>query len=86
MLPTDTAAAAYREFRRNANLYKSAPIDGAVFDLARSLAEKHGQTLRVRALDVLHIAAALRFDAEGFGTFDSRQAVLAEKVGLKLLR
>ena len=85
-LAPDAAVAAYREFRRNAGRYRFAEIDGQVFGLARSLAEKYGATLHVRALDVLHVAAALNYGTAAFGTFDGRQASLAEATGLKLLR
>ena len=59
-LSADDAAKAYTVFRRDADqgLYKISPVDRDVFDLARSLGEKHGRGLRVRALDVLHVAAA----------------------------
>jgi predicted nucleic acid-binding protein len=79
---------AYEIFRgdRHSGVYKIASVGQDVFDLARSLSEQHGLAFRNRALDVLHVAAALRFGAVAFGTFDDRQGRLAEAVGLTLLR
>jgi predicted nucleic acid-binding protein len=78
---------AYDKFRleRMSGIYRLVPLDSATFDLARSLAERYGRKLGVRALDVLHVAAALQSGAVAFGTFDGRQGRLAEAVGLKLL-
>jgi hypothetical protein len=85
-LSGDAADLAYLRFRQNVGLYQSAPITTDVFGLARTLAEAHGPTLLTRALDVLHVAIAVRYGAVAFGTFDRRQARLAEAVGLKILR
>ncbi len=66
-------------------MYQSIPMDAGVFDLARTFANQHGGLLGVRALDVLHVAAAVLGGATLFGTFDRRQGRLAEVVGLTLL-
>jgi predicted nucleic acid-binding protein len=66
-------------------IYAVAHLDEVTFDLARSYGERYGGALGVRALDVLHVAAAVRFGAVAFGTFDTRQAKLALEVGLRVL-
>jgi predicted nucleic acid-binding protein len=71
---------------RSMGIYSVSPIDRAVFDAARSLGERFGRELGVRALDVLHVAAAVQYRAVAFGTFDQRQARLAHAVGLKMLK
>ena len=78
---------AYAMFRsdRSAETYDVVAIDDTVFELARLLGEAHGRTLQVRALDILHVAAAMRYGAAAFGTFDQRQAKLARVVGLRVL-
>jgi predicted nucleic acid-binding protein len=78
---------AYSKFRlrRLSGFYQLAEIDDAAFDLARSLGERYGAELGLRALDILHVATAMRAGATGFGTFDTRQAKLAQAVGLKIL-
>ena len=78
---------AYDKFRseKTSGIYRLVPLDSVTFDLARSLAERYGRQLGVRALDVLHVAAALRNGAVAFATFDARQAKLAEAAGLDLL-
>jgi predicted nucleic acid-binding protein len=77
----------YRLFleERSTGIFTLLPIGREVFDLARSLGERYGGVLGVRALDVLHVAAAANGGANAFATFDDRQAKLAHEVGLKLL-
>jgi predicted nucleic acid-binding protein len=77
----DLAYAAFlREVSRG--IFRVVAVDRSVFDLARSLGERYGGVLGVRALDVLHVAAAMRAGAEAFGTFDDRQGKLAKAVGM----
>lgn len=40
---------------------------------------------RLRSLDALHVAAALRLEASSFVTYDDRQRTAAESVGLSVL-
>ena len=80
----DQANSAFRA-QLSQGIYAMAPVDKGTFDLARSYGERYGGALGVRALDVLHVAAAMRHGAEAFGTFDTRQARLAKEVGLKVL-
>jgi predicted nucleic acid-binding protein len=53
---------------------------------AEALSQRHAATLGVRSLDVLHVAAALALEAQRFVTNDNRQGLLAQAVGLKLVR
>lgn len=88
LLPGVAAESAYGEFRldRTRKVYDVVAMDEEVFEQARLLGERYGRKHLVRALDVLHVAAALRHGARLFGTFDKRQAKVAEEAGLKLLR
>ncbi len=52
-------------------------------DLCADLARRYGPKLGVRTVDSLHVACALELKAEGFWTFDERQAKLAKAEGLK---
>lgn len=61
------------------------PVPHTTFAQARQIARTHTPTLGNRALDVLHVASALRLRATSFCTFDKKQASLAVAVGLKLL-
>jgi len=87
--PVEAAAEmAYAEFRkdRNRKVYDVVAMDAEVFERAALLGERFGKKHLVRALDVLHISAALRHGADTFATFDKRQAKVAEEAGLALLR
>jgi len=55
-------------------------VDRSVFSAAGLLP---GGTLR--SLDAIHIAVALRADADAFITYDKRQAAAAEACGLRVL-
>ncbi len=52
-------------------------------DLCADLARRYGPKLGVRTVDSLHVACGLELKAEGFWTFDERQAKLAKAEGLK---
>ena len=80
--------AAYLEFRADlvAKRFLVVAIRDSTFELARTYGERYGESLHLRALDILHVAAAMESGAQAFGTFDGRQGRLAEAVGIKLLR
>lgn len=54
------------------------------FVRANELSRKLSVHLGTRAVDVLHIAAALELGASGFFSFDVNQRKMAEAAGLKL--
>ena len=60
-------------------------VDEAVFALAEKLVDWHGDFIRLRSLDLIHVATALHHGVDGFATYDRQLKVLAERVGLKLL-
>ena len=49
---------------------------------ARELSKTHTAATASRALDILHVAAALVLGAHGFASFDHRQRTLAQATGL----
>jgi predicted nucleic acid-binding protein len=55
-------------------------LDRSVFTSAGILPGKH-----LRSLDALHIAAALKLDADLMISYDARQIAAAESVGLRTL-
>jgi predicted nucleic acid-binding protein len=79
--------AALLQFRLDSQegLYRIVATNQAVFERAKALALQYGPKYRVRALDILHVAAALHHGATAFGTFDRRQASMAQDEGLNLL-
>jgi hypothetical protein len=74
------------DFERDiqAGVYRSPAMGADVFDRACGLSRQSTARLGTRALDVLHVAAALEFGASGFFSFDIRQRKMARTVGLKL--
>lgn len=82
------AELSYTEFRldRASAVYEVVAMDEEVFEQARVLGERFGAKHLIRALDVLHVATALRHGAGTFATFDKRQGKVAEEAGLNLLR
>jgi len=63
-------------------VFQATPVPAAMYDVARQLSRKHTATLGTRALDILHVAAALVLHADFFYTFDRAQAQLARTAGL----
>jgi hypothetical protein len=65
-------------------VFESVEID--VSDLASEaerLSTMHSESLGVRSLDILHVAAALVLGVPAFLTFNRRQHALAKAIGLK---
>lgn len=58
----------------------------AVFATTLRLSTSHSRALGTRTLDLLHVAAAITFDAAEFVTGDDRQARAAAKEGLEVVR
>jgi len=56
----------------------------AVFTRAAKLSITHTERVGARAIDILHVAAALTLESELFLTTDERQAQLAKAEGLKV--
>jgi predicted nucleic acid-binding protein len=56
-----------------------------IYAQARSLSRKYTPEISARSLDILHVASAIVLEATPFLSFDSKQRVLAQKVGLQLL-
>jgi len=55
-----------------------------VFAEAEALSAAHTAALGTRATDVLHVASACAVGAKEFFTFDTRQAALARKAGMRV--
>lgn len=66
-----------------ASLWREASLPENTFELCAELARRYGPKFGIRTLDSLHVSCALELKAEGFWTFDERQAKLAKAVGLK---
>jgi predicted nucleic acid-binding protein len=56
-----------------------------LFRTAEVLGAAHTEELGIRAMDLLHVAAARTLGAALFLTFDARQRTLARRVGLRVL-
>ncbi len=63
------------------------PLDWPeVFEVAEALSQRSTAMVGSRSLDLLHVASAKILKVRGFLTFDQRQAILARKAGLKIVR
>lgn len=61
-------------------------LPDSLFARAKQIAEQTTSTLGPRALDLLHVAAAIELGTESFYSFDDRQRRLAKTLRLKLNR
>jgi predicted nucleic acid-binding protein len=57
-----------------------------VFRKADELSKRFSARSGARSLDLLHVASCLLLSSRDFLTFDDRQAVVAKKAGLRLVR
>ena len=89
-LPTDKARQAIQNFNRDVGfsyVFNDPALDmHRVYRKALDLSREWADTLGVRTLDILHVAAALELGLGEFATGDERQAQLAEKCGLKVTK
>jgi len=69
--------------RRRTLLEVSANMD-TIISRAAQLSAAHSERMGARAIDLLHVAAALTLESELFLTTDGRQAELAKAEGLKV--
>ena len=67
-------------------LHRLQPSWASVFASTLRLSTAYSRTLGTRTLDLLHVAAALTLEATEFITGDDRQAKVATKEGLKVVR
>lgn len=67
-------------------LQRSQPSWSSVFASTLRLSTTYSRTLGTRTLDLLHVSAALILKATEFITADDRQARVAMKEGLKVVR
>ncbi len=82
------ALRAFQTLRRDlrSGFYSRPPVSWeAIHRRALRLSRKHASVLHVRALDLLHVAAALEIGATEFLSFDDRQRRRALAEGLNVL-
>jgi predicted nucleic acid-binding protein len=86
-LTLSEAAVAIAKFRGHTDigLYSCKPLPEAIFKVAENLVDQHGGSIRLRSLDLLHVATALYYGVDGFATYDTSLKLLAKRVGLELL-
>jgi predicted nucleic acid-binding protein len=65
-------------------VYQLLPFPASAFTRAKALAQTLTPAIGVRAVDLLHVAAALELGAGSFYTFDLKQHRAAEATGLKV--
>jgi predicted nucleic acid-binding protein len=65
-------------------IYQLLPFPNTAFDRAKALAQTLTPVIGVRAVDLLHVAAALELGASSLFTFDQKQQRTAQAAGLKV--
>lgn len=66
-------------------VYKRVSFEGQEYEQALELVRRHTASIGCRTLDVLHVASALLLNIREFVTCDTRQKLLAQTAGLKVL-
>ncbi len=74
-------ASAQRRFVDDWDQFTTIPIDADCLALAETIGCRH----RIRTLDAIHLAAALRLPSVSFLSFDERQIDVARALGLEVL-
>ena len=80
----DAAFGRLESFLARGAFYEVAAEMEAVISRAVQLSTRHTERIGARAIDVLHVAAALTLESELFLTTDGRQEDLAKAEGLKV--
>jgi predicted nucleic acid-binding protein len=73
----------YRDDCRD-GMYRKLEVDAEVFEKSRELAESHAGRYRLRSLDILHLATALRHGVTSLGSYDKRLAEAGRALGLNV--
>ncbi len=86
-LSQSEAQKVYGEFEsdRQSGLWLVGELKPVVFEICFDLARHFVPMMGGRTLDSIHVASAMELRAEGFRTFDERQARIARAVGLNVL-
>lgn len=66
-------------------IYKRVSLESKEYSQALELVRRHTSSIGCRTLDVLHVASALLLNIREFVTCDTRQKLLAQTAGLKVL-
>lgn len=85
VITASQAVKARADFEQDVAHWTLQPLPVDIFARAVTLARRHTARRGTRSLDILHVAAALALEAEGFLTFDHRQHQLAKAEGLRAL-
>ncbi len=70
---------------RNGVLVRPSYSITSIFHLAEDLSHRFAAITGARALDILHVAAALEIGSKRFVSFDQRQRKVAAKAGLRVV-
>lgn len=68
----------------DSRVFRYRAVPPTSYETASMLARRYTRQLRVRSLDILHVAIALELGAAVFLTFDHAQARLARAAGMKV--
>ena len=72
------------EANRRSGAYDVLSIDDAVLLRASRLAEVYGSSLKLKSLDIIHLATALHYGVTAMAVYDNKLRAGAEAMGLKV--
>ena len=70
---------------RTIGLFVELPIDAEVFELAIQIAQQQAKQYKLKSLDILHLATALRYGVPAIASFDTNMCDAAQALGLAVL-
>lgn len=84
VLPGADAARALESYRQDlaSGIFQKLEMDVALFERAAALATAHSHLYKLRSLDVLHLATAMRYGVRRMGVYDKRLRDAALGLGL----
>jgi predicted nucleic acid-binding protein len=70
---------------RASGVFFEVPFTDSILTLANSLAQKYAGPFKLRSLDTLHLAIAIKNGASAIATYDDRLAQAARAAGLQVI-
>ncbi len=70
---------------RTSGLFAELDLDDEVFEFAVGIAQRQAKAFRLKSLDILHLATAVRYKIDVLASFDNDMRTAAAALGLAVL-